>query len=199
MAQIVEQYEVASLRLSLTQGTWFAERWGYPLTGEESAGSGAELWAQLRTNTQRESVDERWRGLTHALAGVFCASLNFIDATHTVAPQLAFKQQAGLELRYGLLPRESVCTENLTPWIKQLPCQSQASGVVGQLAWSIVTDGCASTSNGGGLGRTGQPTKHTSHLQIELSLDDRARRTCGRWTCTAPDGRIGVGADTARR
>ncbi|RKP22280.1 GPI transamidase component PIG-T [Syncephalis pseudoplumigaleata] len=54
MAQIVEQYEVASLRLSLTQGTWFAERWGYPLTGEESAGSGAELWAQLRTNTQRE-------------------------------------------------------------------------------------------------------------------------------------------------
>ncbi|KAI8053772.1 GPI transamidase component PIG-T [Syncephalis plumigaleata] len=126
MAQIIDKYKVTSLRLSLTQGTWMPERWDYPVVGEESAGSGAELWAQLQTDSQLESVDQRWRGLTHALAGVFCASLNFIDDTHTVAPQLAFKQEAGSGLRYGLLPRESVCTENLTPWIKQLPCQSKA-------------------------------------------------------------------------
>jgi hypothetical protein len=29
-------------------------------------------------------------------------------------------------LRYGTLPRENVCTENLTPWLKLLPCRSQA-------------------------------------------------------------------------
>ncbi|KAK5583503.1 hypothetical protein RB653_005099 [Dictyostelium firmibasis] len=31
-----------------------------------------------------------------------------------------------LELRYGILPRESVCTENLTPWVKLLPCREQS-------------------------------------------------------------------------
>ncbi|KAI9591805.1 GPI transamidase component PIG-T [Syncephalis fuscata] len=135
MSQIVEEYGVEELRLSLTQGTWMANRWNYPVAGKESAGSGAELWAQLRVDHSPKttghsvdsvgSVDQRWRGLTHAMAGVFCASLNFIDKTHTVVPQLSFKRRANSELRYGLLPRESVCTENLTPWIKQLPCQSK--------------------------------------------------------------------------
>ncbi|KAF6088915.1 phosphatidylinositol glycan anchor biosynthesis class T [Phyllostomus discolor] len=30
-------------------------------------------------------------------------------------------------LRYAVLPREVVCTENLTPWKKLLPCSSKAS------------------------------------------------------------------------
>lgn len=30
-------------------------------------------------------------------------------------------------LRYGTLPREIVCTENLTPWKKLLPCDSKVS------------------------------------------------------------------------
>jgi phosphatidylinositol glycan class T len=39
------------------------------------------------------SVDERWRGLTNALAGLFCASLNFIDEASTVVPQLSFQSE----------------------------------------------------------------------------------------------------------
>ncbi|XP_006881639.1 PREDICTED: GPI transamidase component PIG-T isoform X4 [Elephantulus edwardii] len=38
-------------------------------------------------------------------------------------------QQAGTDhafLRYAVLPREVVCTENLTPWKKLLPCSSKA-------------------------------------------------------------------------
>lgn len=30
------------------------------------------------------------------------------------------------DLRYGALPREAVCTENLTPWLKLLPCRDKA-------------------------------------------------------------------------
>lgn len=30
-------------------------------------------------------------------------------------------------LRYAVLPREVVCTENLTPWKKLLPCSSKVS------------------------------------------------------------------------
>ena len=34
-------------------------------------------------------------------------------------------KREGLQIRYGSLPREAVCTENLTPWIKLLPCQAK--------------------------------------------------------------------------
>lgn len=33
-------------------------------------------------------------------------------------------------LRYAMLPREVVCTENLTPWKKLLPCTSKVYRVV---------------------------------------------------------------------
>ncbi|XP_053429406.1 GPI transamidase component PIG-T isoform X1 [Nycticebus coucang] len=78
------------------------------------------------------SVDKSWRELSNVLSGIFCASLNFIDSTNTVTPTASFKP-LGLTndtdhyfLRYAVLPREVVCTENLTPWKKLLPCSSKA-------------------------------------------------------------------------
>jgi len=76
-------------------------------------------------------VDQTWRELTSSLSGLLCASLNFIDATNTINPQFSFRP-AGVStsspdpslLRYGTLPQEIVCTENLTPWKKLLPCDS---------------------------------------------------------------------------
>ena len=90
-------------------------------------------------------TNEHWKGLTNTLSGLFCASLNFIDDTITTEPKLSFRNE-GLyntysvpstshnnsnstiprRLRYGSLPHENVCTENLTPWIKLLPCKSKA-------------------------------------------------------------------------
>jgi len=79
------------------------------------------------------SVDENWSGLTQALAGQFCASLNFIDSKTTTSPKLSFRREGvastkGMNsslLRHAALPRELVCTENLTPWKKLLPCDSK--------------------------------------------------------------------------
>ncbi|KFP59508.1 GPI transamidase component PIG-T, partial [Cariama cristata] len=78
------------------------------------------------------SVDKAWKELSNILSGIFCASLNFIDSTNTVTPTASFKP-LGLAngtdhhlLRYAVLPREVVCTENLTPWKKLLPCGSKA-------------------------------------------------------------------------
>jgi len=92
----------------------------------------------------RFRTDANWKALTNTLSGLFCASLNFIDDTITVEPKLSFRNE-GLynvhsaspdnrdnstappkKLRYGSLPHENVCTENLTPWIKLLPCKSKA-------------------------------------------------------------------------
>lgn len=76
----------------------------------------------------------RWIILNHALSGLFCASLNFIDSTRTTRPARTFNptgdyqafSQSNLHLLHGALPREVVCTENLTPFLKLLPCKGKA-------------------------------------------------------------------------
>ena len=80
------------------------------------------------------SIDKQWFGLVNALSGQFCASLNYIIKEVSVAPDISFRP-VGLWpaksinessfLRYATLPRENVCTENLTPWMKLLPCESK--------------------------------------------------------------------------
>lgn len=79
-------------------------------------------------------VDKVWADLVNALSGLFCSSLNFMDSKSTIRPRWTFRPQglasegyslfSGL-LRYSALPNEVVCTENLTPWKKLLPCDSK--------------------------------------------------------------------------
>lgn len=79
-------------------------------------------------------ADGRWLTLTNALSGLFCASLNFIDSTRTTKPVMSFQPSSyhtnstlsNLHLLHGTLPREVVCTENLTPFLKLLPCKGKA-------------------------------------------------------------------------
>ncbi|CAG8553270.1 8397_t:CDS:10, partial [Funneliformis mosseae] len=136
IGQIIQSYNARELHLTFTQGRWNYEDWGYPIV--PSAGIGVELWAWLWKDGK---LDENWKSLTNALAGLFCASLNFIDDTITVQPKLSFRPEGpynatelstDAELRYGSLPHENVCTENLTPWIKLLPCKSN-SGIASLL------------------------------------------------------------------
>lgn len=83
------------------------------------------------------SVDDKWSGLVHALSGQFCSSINFVGKAETTHPLYSFKPlgvwpveprlSANKHLRYATLPRETVCTENLTPWKKLLPCGGAVS------------------------------------------------------------------------
>lgn len=43
--QILREYAVTELHLSLNAGNWNYDRWGYP--EEKSVGTGAELWAWM--------------------------------------------------------------------------------------------------------------------------------------------------------
>lgn len=78
-------------------------------------------------------ADHKWLTLTNALSGLFCASLNFIDGTRTIRPVMSFQPEgdhadstaSNLHLLHGTLPREVVCTENLTPFLKLLPCKGK--------------------------------------------------------------------------
>jgi phosphatidylinositol glycan class T len=81
------------------------------------------------------SIDSRWKGAQNALAGLFCTSLGSMDAQRTTSPTRAFPPAGDLprlpaphahRLRHATLPAERVCTENLTPFLKLLPCPAQA-------------------------------------------------------------------------
>lgn len=120
IGEILNIFEVEELSLSMTQGRWDNDVWGY---GFNTAPSGVELWTWMRNGT-----DENWNGLTNVLAGLFCGSLNYMSNTAATSIFSSFRPQSAVsgKLRYAKLPKESVCTENLTPWAKLLPCKTKA-------------------------------------------------------------------------
>ncbi|KAL6567089.1 hypothetical protein OROMI_015493 [Orobanche minor] len=124
--QLVHKFQIREMELSFTQGRWNYERWGGfdPISNSNAKPPGVELWADF--DIPQHEVDDSWKNLTHALSGLFCASINFLEhSTSFSSPQWNFRSISG-KLRYGTLPREAVCTENLTPWLKLLPCRDKA-------------------------------------------------------------------------
>ncbi|KAF8621302.1 hypothetical protein AX15_007900 [Amanita polypyramis BW_CC] len=141
LGQILREYAVTELHLTLNAGHWNYDRWGYP--DEPGVGAGAELWAWMGADSEA-SADVRWKGLRNALAGLFCASISGLDEQHTTSPIISFpplgslpafathNQTSSHTLRHASLPSEHVCTENLTPFLKLLPCKSY-SGIASLL------------------------------------------------------------------
>lgn len=133
LGQILQHTHTAELHLRFALGRWDEENWGNrPRYGTREGGTGVELWAWLEAGSQREA-EERWSILVNSLSGLFCASLNFIEQTKTVQPLLTFEPEGhvditspGIHLMHGMLPHEVVCTENLTPFLKLLPCKGKA-------------------------------------------------------------------------
>ncbi|KAG8090763.1 hypothetical protein GUJ93_ZPchr0011g28094 [Zizania palustris] len=126
IAQLVHQFHIKELELSFTQGRWNYEQWGGydPMSTNYAKPPGVELWATF--DLPLGEIDATWKNLTHTLSGLFCASINFLESsTAFSSPRWGFKLNEG-NLRYGALPREAVCTENLTPWLKLLPCRDKA-------------------------------------------------------------------------
>ena len=148
MAQIARATRVAEAELSFTQGRWDDKRWGRAPVGTKPIG--AELWASFHAppanaSTDAESADahsEDWDALTAHMGGLFCASLSRMNGREIVVePALAFSRWNGARdatrstrrKKHGSLPSESVCVENLTPFLKLLPCRDRA-GVAEALA-----------------------------------------------------------------
>lgn len=128
IAEILLHFDLKELHISLTQGLWRYESWGYPVV---DAPPGAEAWAWFSgQNLTQLDVDSQWKDLASTFSGILCSSLNFIDKTNSVEPKYSFRPRFGATkhekfIRYSSLPREIVCTENLTPWKKLLPCASK--------------------------------------------------------------------------
>lgn len=126
ISQLVHKYRIKEMELSFTQGRWRYDRWGGfdSISSSNAKPSGVELWAVF--DVPPNEVDASWKNLTHSLSGLFCASINFLESsTSYSAPKWGF-HPASENMRYGTLSREAVCTENLTPWLKLLPCRDKS-------------------------------------------------------------------------
>lgn len=123
MEELVRDYDLEELRLSFGRGRWDQQIWGQ--APFELASTGIQLHSWFKPGS---SVQSRWAKLTHALSGLLCGSIGLLNDAKTSVPLMTFARsspdQGEAELRFGVLPREAVCTENLTPWVKMLPCMS---------------------------------------------------------------------------
>ena len=133
VGELRDAHDLEEFSVSLARGVWNEERWGY---SPESVPPGAEVSAWFGAGVAEGDVWSAWRSLTNALSGQLCASLNFLDRTTSASPKYSFtprgvanisKSDGGGSGRFmrGTLPGENVCTENLTPWKKMLPCQGK--------------------------------------------------------------------------
>lgn len=127
LGEILGRHQVEELHFTLTEGLWRHKKWGYPF---EDAGPGAEVSAWFKQSVS--NVDKEWTSLTSSLAGLLCASLNFIDSSNSLSPEIGMGPTSALNytpssnyFRYSTLSRETACTENLTPFKKLLPCDSK--------------------------------------------------------------------------
>jgi phosphatidylinositol glycan class T len=132
LGQILRHSHARELHLRFSLGRWDSENWGQrPRHGRREGGTGVELWAWVDAASHQQA-NARWLALSNALSGLFCASINFIDSTKTIRPAMTFDLEGShqntstLHLLHGALPHEVVCTENLTPFLKLLPCKAKA-------------------------------------------------------------------------
>ncbi|MDP2435738.1 MAG: hypothetical protein Q8P67_08350, partial [archaeon] len=132
--RVVASSPLRDLHLSLTRGRWDPLLLGSPPPGLSPAPPGAELWLSLPLiNSSASPIDaqeESLKRLTSMLSGLLCLSLNQLRPQHLVVTPLDFfagsRSSADLRFLLGALPREPVCTENLAPLLKLLPCRDQA-------------------------------------------------------------------------
>ncbi len=125
LGDIVSKFKLDELKISLSQGTWKHDKWGMPTI---SAPSGSQLWGLFQSDLPKNLVDQYWIQSSRTLSGFFGLSINLDETPNTVKPKYlnlvsGNTTSANLEnLRYVSIPNEIVCTENLTPWLKLLPC-----------------------------------------------------------------------------
>jgi len=128
LMQIMDEFDVDELELGFSRGRW-REEWGLPF---RATAPGVELWALFRDQvfSSQYGEEDAWKRLTRALSGISCASLEALGTKSVVSPFRMFgidaEELGNRTLKYGQLSSEAVCTENLTPWLKLLPCRSRA-------------------------------------------------------------------------
>ncbi|KAG2432868.1 hypothetical protein HXX76_008600 [Chlamydomonas incerta] len=148
MQHLATALPLQSSELHLTAGRWRYGDWGWPLVPAKPVGAVLDAAFVIAANSTEAAsgsgdggsggggLEAHWSALVHALSGLSCASLSLLKEPrsvgegHTRLQDLATGRAdapgAGIRRLRALLPHEALCTENLTPWLRLLPCGDQA-------------------------------------------------------------------------
>ncbi|KAL7416017.1 GPI transamidase component PIG-T [Mrakia frigida] len=134
---LLRAHQADGFELALTAGSWDHSRWGYPLG--QTGGTGAELWAWMG---EGEDPDDRHNALLHSVSGLFCASLGqALTNSFTTRPYIPhLTSPLDPSPYHSTSPPSSLCTENLTPFLKLLPSKGR-SGISALLKSHRVFEG----------------------------------------------------------
>lgn len=135
LGTILKSVQARELHIRFGHGWYDSEVNGKLVSnGSLSGGTGVELWAEIEADSKEEAF-ANWIQLANSLSGMFCASFNFIDSSITTTPEKLFNSEVDLESQVALkgriyrfrsaLPREPICTENLTPFLRLLPTKGK--------------------------------------------------------------------------
>lgn len=130
LGEILQSTMTSELHIRFGHGVWDSDSWGaLPQNGLITGGSGVEIWAFISAADQQHAL-RQWNQLVNQLSGYFCASMGFADETVVTFPSMQAMAPRGGNMNTILmrasLPAEPVCTENLTPFLKLLPCRNKA-------------------------------------------------------------------------
>lgn len=135
IGELFIRFNLHEFDLTLSRGYWFNHLYG--TFNPNVAPIGAELTAMFykdnnnsNNNTNSgDNNDDDWLVLQSILSGIYCSSINEIESQIS-NPNInyretddTFTKDLNFSYYYGILPRENICTENLTPWSKLLPCR----------------------------------------------------------------------------
>ncbi|VDO34069.1 unnamed protein product [Haemonchus placei] len=128
VAELIHSHSLAELSFMLTQGRWHSSSWGLPPQPNGPTGASVHAWIYGNETEYAFTADDRWRTLINSLNGLFCTAMTSIVPELTSSPRFAFSRpdsdkEHEMHIRYSAVGKESVCTENLTPWRKLLPCK----------------------------------------------------------------------------
>lgn len=152
--------------------------------GNLSGGTGVEIWAFIEANSEDEAF-EYWVQLANSLSGLFCASFNSIDSAVTTKPEQLFQKESNIDTNSNLLgqlyhfrsalPREPICTENLTPFLKLLPTKGK-QGISSLLSgnkmfnaeWTSMSIDILTNCEDGGVDNCTQSLKQAINLILNV-------------------------------
>ena len=104
------------------------------LTAIKCRSSNWHIFYSLKYGPHNQSIESRYSTLIHQLNGIFCTSFLNINPSLTAAPKLWLNDpttknknnnNTDSNWRIGILSSESLCSENLKPWKKFLPCKQR--------------------------------------------------------------------------
>ncbi|KAG2448857.1 hypothetical protein HYH02_006208 [Chlamydomonas schloesseri] len=152
MQHLATALPLKSAELHLTAGRWRYGEWGWPLVPAKPVGAvldasfvasasspeaGGTSGGGSGSDSGDAGLEAHWSALVAALSGLSCASLSLLREPRSVGEGHTRLQDleagranasgvAGVRRLRALLPHEALCTENLTPWLRLLPCGDQA-------------------------------------------------------------------------